>query len=108
MTEEQFDKLVTNRLNATRQTLIIKGKEYRRNNDPLHNFNVAAQLGNTTREKALWGFALKHYVSFMDILNDIEKNNLPTEELLSEKVGDLINYLILCEASIKDKIDGKK
>jgi hypothetical protein len=108
MTEDQFDKLVTARLNLTRQTLIIKGKEYRRNNDPLHNFNVAAQLGNTTREKALWGFALKHYVSFMDILNDIEKNNLPTEEILSEKVGDLINYLILCEASIKDKIDGKK
>ena len=108
MTEEQFDKLVTARLNATRQTLIIKGKEYRRNNDPLHNFNVAAQLGNTTREKALWGFALKHYVSFMDILNDIEKNNLPTEELISEKIGDLINYLILCEASIKDKINGRK
>ena len=108
MTEDQFDKLVTARLNLTRQTLVIKGKEYRRNNDPLHNFNVAAQLGNTTREKALWGFALKHYVSFMDILNDIEKGNLPTEELLSEKVGDLINYLILCEASIKDKIDGKK
>ena len=108
MTEDQFDKLVTARLNATRQTLIIKGKEYRRNNDPLHNFNVAAQLGNTTREKALWGFALKHYLSFMDILNDIEKNNLPTEELISEKIGDLINYLILCEASIKDKIDGKK
>lgn len=108
MTEDQFDKLVANRLNATRQTLIIKGKEYRRNNDPLHNFNVAAQLGNTTREKALWGFALKHYVSFMDILNDIEKGNLPTDELISEKIGDLINYLILCEASIKDKIDGKK
>jgi hypothetical protein len=108
MTEEQFDKLVTARLNATRQTLVIKGKEYRRNNDPLHNFNVAAQLGNTTREKALWGFALKHYVSFMDILNDIEKNNLPTEELISEKIGDLINYLILCEASIKDKINGRK
>jgi hypothetical protein len=108
MTEDQFDKLVTARLNLTRQTLVIKGKEYRRNNDPLHNFNVAAQLGNTTREKALWGFALKHYVSFMDILNDIEKGNLPTEELISEKIGDLINYLILCEASIKDKINGKK
>ena len=104
MTEEQFDRLVEERLNSTKQTLIIKGKEYRRNNDPLHNFNVAAQLGKTTREKALWGFALKHYVSFMDILDDIEKNNLPTDELISEKIGDLINYLILCEASIKEKI----
>lgn len=104
MTEKDFDKLVEKRLDSTKKVLIIKGKEYRRNNDPLHNFNVAARLGNTTREKALWGFALKHYVSFMDILNDVEKGEIPSEELVNEKIGDLINYLILCEASLKDHI----
>lgn len=104
MTEKQFDELVEDRLESTKRVLVIKGKEYRRNNDPLHNFNIAAQLGNTTREKALWGFALKHYVSFMDILNDVEKGSLPSEELVNEKIGDLINYLILCEASLKDRI----
>lgn len=108
MTEKEFDKLVEERLQSTKQVLIIKGKEYRRNNDPLHNFNVAARLGNTTREKALWGFALKHYVSFMDILNDVEKEELPNEGLVNEKIGDLINYLILCEASLKDRIKKSK
>lgn len=107
MTQEEFDELVKTRVTNTIATLIIKGKEYRRNDDPLHNFNVAAQLGKTTREKALWGFALKHYVSFMDILDDIEKGNLPTEKIVDEKIGDLINYLVLCEASIKDKIRQK-
>ena len=91
-------------LSESEKTLIEKGKEYRRNNDPLHNFRVAAKVGNTTEEKALWGFATKHYVSFLDMLNDIEQGVLPTESYVDEKIGDLINYLILCEASIKEKL----
>jgi hypothetical protein len=38
----------------------------------MHNFDKAAQLGNTTREKALWGFA-KALCFFMDILDDMDK-----------------------------------
>lgn len=104
MTEGQFDEIVNHRCNKIVKTLVEKGKEYRRNNDPLHNFRVAAKVGNTTEEKALWGFATKHYVSFLDMLNDIEQGVLPTESYVDEKIGDLINYLILCEASIKEKV----
>ena len=104
MTEQEFNALVEKRLDLTREVLIIKGREYRRNSDPLHNFNVASKLNNTTREKALWGFATKHLVSFLDMLDDIEKNKLPQREYVEEKIGDLINYLILCEASIKDRM----
>jgi hypothetical protein len=105
MTEEQFDAIVHERTVMIKMTLVEKGKEYRRNNDPLHNFRVAAKVQNTTEEKALWGFAAKHYVSFLDILNDIEQGRLPKEGVVNEKIGDLINYLILCEASIKEKIN---
>ena len=108
MTEGQFDEIVNHRCNKIAKTLVEKGKEYRRNNDPLHNFRVAAKVNNTTEEKALWGFAVKHYVSFLDILNDIERGFLPKEEVVDEKIGDLINYLILCEASIKEKIQNGK
>jgi hypothetical protein len=104
MTEQEFDALVEKRLDLTREVLIIKGREYRRNSDPLHNFNMASKLNNITREKALWGFATKHLVSFLDMLDDIEKNKLPQKEYVEEKIGDLINYLILCEASIKDRM----
>lgn len=104
MTKQDFDILVQQRVQKIQQTLIEKGKEYQRNEDPLHNFNVASKLGNTTREKALWGFALKHYVSFMDMMNDVEQGNFPKEERIDEKIGDLINYLILCEASFKDRL----
>jgi hypothetical protein len=107
ITEEQFDTLVDTRCMIIKRTLIEKGKEYRRNNDPLHNFRIAAKVQNTTEEKALWGFAVKHYVSFLDILNDIENGKLPAIDVVDEKIGDLINYLILCEASIKEKINIK-
>jgi hypothetical protein len=107
ITETQFDALVLNRCIKVKETLVEKGKEYRRNNDPLHNFRVGARVFNSTEEKVLWGFALKHYISFLDILNDMEAGNLPKEEVVDEKIGDLINYLILCEASIKEKINNK-
>jgi hypothetical protein len=108
ITETQFDTVVDTRCQQIKRTLLVKAKEYRRNNDPLHNFRVAAKVSNTTEEKALWGFATKHYVSFLDMLNDIEQGQLPTFEYVDEKIGDLINYLILCEASIKEKITNEQ
>jgi hypothetical protein len=42
------------------------------------------------------------------MLNDIEQGKLPAEAYVDEKIGDLINYLILCEASIKEKIFNNK
>jgi len=107
MTEEQFDKLVENRLEKTKSILVTKGKEYRRNNNPLHNFDEASRIGNVSREKALWGFALKHQVSLVDLMNDLEQDKLPSLDLVDEKIGDMVNYLILLEASIKDKINLK-
>jgi hypothetical protein len=99
-----FDEVLEDRLKKIRLSLLIKGKEYRRNNDPLHNFNRGAELSGQSREKVLWGFALKHHVSFLDMLDDIDMGKFPKIETVNEKIGDLINYLILCEASIKDKI----
>lgn len=104
MTESYFDKIVEARLEKIKSSLVIKGKEYRRDNNPMHNFEVAARVSDTTREKALWAFATKHYVSFLDMLNNMEKGIMPLESTVDEKIGDLINYLILAEASIKDKI----
>jgi hypothetical protein len=104
MDSNYFDEVLENRLRAIRLSLLIKGKEYRRNNDPLHNFNRGAKLSGQSREKVLWGFALKHHVSFLDMLDDMDNGKFPKEETVNEKIGDLINYLILCEASIKDKI----
>lgn len=100
MTEEQFEQIVDRRLNKIRETLLIKGKEYRRNNDPLHNFNEASKEDNITPTRALHGFMLKHWISYKDILDDIDKGEFPSYELIDEKLGDIIVYMILQEANI--------
>jgi hypothetical protein len=43
----------------------------------------------------------------MDILDNMELGKLPSEAMVDEKIGDLINYLVLVEASIKDKLNGE-
>ena len=104
MTEKEFQDVLTTRLTKIKEILGNKAKEYAAEGDKLHNFNVGARITGQTREKVLWGFALKHYISFMDILDDLELGIIPSEALVDEKIGDLINYLILAEASIKHRI----
>ena len=74
MTEGRFNELVEETLNEIRETLIVKGKEYRRNNNPFHNFDVGAQRSGLIREKVLDGFLLKHEISIADITNDLVDN----------------------------------
>jgi hypothetical protein len=107
MKEQEFQEVLQQRLKKIEQTLSQKAKEYAAEGDKLHNFNVGARMTGQIREKVLWGFALKHYISFLDILDNVEKGKLPTEEMVDQKIGDLINYLVLVEASLKDRIDGR-
>lgn len=105
MKEEKFEQIVDEFLEDIRSTMIVKGKEYRRNKNVFHNFDVGAQRSGRIREKVLDGFLLKHEISIADITDDIEKNILPSREILYEKFGDNIIYLILKMVSILDRIE---
>lgn len=105
MIQEKFDEIVARRCNLIKEVLTVKAKEYAQPGDRLHNFDVAARISGLSRERCLDGFMLKHFVSYKDILNDIDMGKLPTREYLDEKVGDIINYLILFEASVIEKIE---
>jgi hypothetical protein len=105
MNTEQFDNVVSNRLDAIKATLISKAKEYAKGDeDRLHNFNRASKVSGKRREECLWGMAMKHLISVMDIIDAMSKDEsyIPSKELTSEKLGDLGNYLILLEACIED------
>ena len=103
MNTNDFNKIINRRLDESKRILIEKAKEYAKGDeDRLHNFNKAAQITGESREKALFGFFLKHLVSVMDIIEDIDIR-VPTQTLTDEKIGDCINYLLLLEASIEDK-----
>lgn len=105
---DAFEKEIDATLNKVRETLLIKGREYVRNNNPLHNFEVGARKKNTTREKVLDGFLLKHEISIEDMTNDLDSGKLPTKEKVDEKFIDNIVYLLIKKASFIDRIENKK
>lgn len=105
MTKNRFEQIVDETLNQIKSTLIEKGREYHRNNDPFHNFNQGARITGLIREKVLDGMLLKHEVSIADMTDDLVKNILPKIETVEEKFGDNLIYLILKKASIIDKIE---
>jgi hypothetical protein len=104
MTEDEFDEVIDKTLNKARDILIVKGKEYRRNGNPFHNFDEGARMRGMLREKVLDGFVLKHEISVNDMVNDIDKGILPSKEVVEEKFGDILVYLLIKKASILDRI----
>ena len=104
----EFEKLLEERINMTRKVLASKNAEYASDDDKLHNFKRAAAMLNCTPERALVGMKAKHDVSILDIVDKLSKGELPSKEVLEEKIGDSINYLILLEALIKERMRVKK
>jgi hypothetical protein len=104
MKTPDFINLVEDRIDKIRETLARKGKEYARG-DRLSNFKRAAEKLRCSPERALIGIAVKHEVSILDMVDDIEAgcSNAPLE-LWEEKIGDYINYAILLEGLIRDRL----
>ena len=99
-----FDEVIEESIKQITETLLVKGKEYRRNGNPFHNFEEGARKENKTREEVLHGFALKHEISIGDIRNDLSKGILPKAEQVNEKFNDLIIYLLIEKASILERL----
>ena len=104
MNDKDFNEVVSQRVQKIQSILQSKAVEYASDGDRLANFEDGARMHNITRERALNGMMLKHEVSVQEIIKNIDRGILPSVELLEEKIGDNINYLILLEASIKDKL----
>lgn len=105
MKTSEFDEVVKRAIDRSLNVLVYKAQEYAREDDRLHNFNRGAEIAGETREKVLKGFFLKHLVSVFDIIDDIEKGKIPSRAYVDEKLGDSINYLLLLEASLVNRIN---
>lgn len=105
MTTEELEQVLLRRFDKIRDLLITKGKEYAPDGqDRLSNFNRAGARKEESREKALWGMAIKHELSVWDMIQDIDEGKLPSPEYADEKIGDLMTYLVLLEACIIDRL----
>ncbi len=101
-----FNNVVSDRMDKITKVLSQKEEEYANMEDRFHNFKVAARILNCTPENALLGMAMKHFVSVLDIVESLDtpkpKLDIP---LINEKVGDAINYLILLEGMLLQRIE---
>lgn len=107
MTHQDFEKYLADRLRRTLATLASKSVEYSSGGDRMHNFVVACGIStnpSATPEKMAWEFACKHFVSVRDLL--MEKDSAAiSADAIREKFGDAINYLILAEAMMLEKVE---
>jgi hypothetical protein len=101
MNTEAFDKVVERRVARIQTTLTRKAKEYAIG-DRLYNFKRAATILRTSPQQALAGMFMKHLVSVLDLIEGSVEN---TGEMVDEKIGDAINYLVLLEAIFKEQRD---
>ena len=75
--------------------LLIKGKEYRRNNDPYHNFNEGAKLMNVRPMMVLNFFRLKHVISIADLQKDYVDGVFVRMAQINEKFDDILVYTLI-------------
>jgi len=105
MEPKRFNEIIVNRFKECEEVLISKEEEYSSGTDRLHNFKVAAAALQTTPEEALLGMWIKHIVSIIDLMKNPDS---ATPSLIKEKFGDNINYSLLAEATLLERIENKK
>ena len=99
MKTENFNKIVEEQVEHIKQVLVKKADEYNLEADRLGFFKRAATFAQTSPEKALYGFLLKHLVSLNDMVISGEKYS---KDLWLEKITDIENYLILLLGLLED------
>ena len=68
MKTEEFNQIVEGQIEKIKSVLIKKADEYNLEEDRLGFFKRAGTFAQTTPEKALYGFLLKHLVSLNDMV----------------------------------------
>jgi hypothetical protein len=100
MSQDEFNEVLERRIQLIRMQLEQKRDEYANNNNVLRNFNEASRVMNNEPKEALMGMYVKHHVSVMDF---VRGNTAPEPAKVREKIGDMINYLILLEALLQEE-----
>lgn len=96
--ELHFPEIIEERIKKIQESLANKAKEYATDGQSFYNFDRAAKINRTSAKKALWGMATKHLVSVIDM---VEQDKSFGKAYVDEKIGDMINYLILLEGLLK-------
>jgi hypothetical protein len=108
MRKEDFNILLKERINEIETKLIAKRSEYVTGEDVFGAFKKATGISfQDCPEKLAWEYLTKHLQSIKDIIEYVSVNGYngyPEKELLREKFGDAINYMLLIELMIVERI----
>jgi hypothetical protein len=96
MTTQEFSDYLTRRLKRIADTLDNKHQEYADRDNNFSNFQKGAEILKCSKEEVMLMYATKHLVSVIEIT----QGKAATKAQIEEKFGDLVNYLILIEASL--------
>ena len=105
MNAVDFNKLIEDSCDQIKKVLVSKNTEYASKDDVFHNFSTAGQRRGISKERALDGMMLKHEVSVGDLIRWAEQSpERLTRELIDEKIGDNINYLLLLKGMLYEHV----
>ena len=100
---KNFKNLLEERFEKTRKTYSRKMNEYATDLDVFQSFKEGVGFSfQNTPEGVAWNYAAKHFESIKNIVSKIP-DEIPSHELVDEKIGDAINYLIIIEGLIKER-----
>lgn len=108
MDTEKFIKYLDQRLETTVRVLSSKRKEYVYTDNPMQNFEDAVGISIVrTREGVAYSYLVKHIQSAVGIIQYLEENgSVPHDAaLVREKFGDIINYFIIIEAMLLERLE---
>lgn len=105
MNRDKLLKHIEQRINKCKDVLGYKNSEYASQQDVMLNFKNAANFLGTTPEKVAFGYMMKHFESVKSIVYD---GKPVSKELYEEKITDLINYLLLIDTMMMDKLPNYK
>ena len=98
MTVEERDKIIQEMIDKCLRVLKAKAEGYSTDEDVFHA-QVAAGLQGCSVTQALAGMMTKHTVSVYDMINS---GQAYAPDIWDEKIGDLMNYLLLLRTAVKE------
>jgi len=111
MNQKDFDTIVEQRITKIHNILKTKAGEYAHHGDRLRNFKDIALFTDDCPEKALLMQVVKHFNAIKDFINDLNEHapqRLREYPYWDEKIGDVINFMILLEALVIERLDNEK
>ena len=105
MNAKTFERNSKDLLDHCMKLMFSKSQEYSNDEDRLANFKQPTTLFNTNQAKICLMYDSKHIASMAKIADEVDKGIFPSKAILTEKVGDYINYGLLFYANMLELIE---